>query len=128
MSLAQSRRYKTKGKVRFTPRSVDLHPILTMFLHIRIDPVWYGSKRRCQTSRPLQPGQFRMQTYATIGSKFGANQHTDNLISRAALVGQTRHSPAMLTEIYMETKLFDEDLLRFGTNEMPMFLMKNWHH
>ncbi len=56
---------------------VDLQPILTMLLHTRIDPVWYGSEQRCQTARPLQPGQFRMQTYTVFGSNFGANQHPD---------------------------------------------------
>ena len=45
-----------------------------MLLHIRIDPVWYGSEQRCQTVRPLQPGQFRRQTYTVFGSNFGANQ------------------------------------------------------
>ncbi len=74
-----------------------------------------------------------MQT-TILGLNFGAKRQfdvdfsTDNLISRAALVGQTRHIPAMLTEIYVETKLFDEDLLRSGTYKMPMYLMKNWHH
>ncbi len=32
---------------------VDLHPKLTMLLHIRIGPAWYGSEQRCQTVRPL---------------------------------------------------------------------------
>jgi hypothetical protein len=45
-----------------------------MLLHIRIDPAWYGSEQRCQTVRPLQQGQFRMQTYTIFGSDFGANQ------------------------------------------------------
>jgi len=46
-----------------------------MLLHILIDPVWYGSEQRCKTVRPLQPGQFQMQTSTVLGSNFGANQH-----------------------------------------------------
>jgi hypothetical protein len=31
--------------------SVDLHPILTMLLHNRTDPVWFGSEHCCQPVR-----------------------------------------------------------------------------
>jgi hypothetical protein len=53
---------------------VALHSILTMLLHIGFDPLWYGSEQRCETVRPLKPGQFRLQTYTVFGSNFGANQ------------------------------------------------------
>ncbi len=61
--------------------SVDLHQISTMLLHIRIDTVWYGTEQRCQTVRPLQLGQFWMQTYAVFGSNFGANRHAMSAIN-----------------------------------------------
>ena len=63
--------------------TVDLYPILAILLHIRIDPVWYGSEQRCQTVRLPEPGQYRMQTYAVFGSNFGANEHSMVQIARA---------------------------------------------
>jgi hypothetical protein len=67
--------------------------MLTMLSHIGIDPVWYGSERRCQTVRPLQPGQLPMQTYTAFGSDFDANQQLARSVAKPEPLPMLRKPP-----------------------------------
>ena len=56
--------------------TVDLHPIVTILLQIRTDPLWCVPEQAWPPVELLKPGQFWMQICVVSGPIFGANQQS----------------------------------------------------